>query len=284
MDLSAASAFAHVITEFLQNLCTCFPENNGPAAALAMLQMAGDAAHPAMASAWHKFSRPIVDAIRDRNAAVVTRAFDESEYQMMRQLRASDILAPMVDEETRASVWKYLDSLTALSELAVVGAPVSAAPAAASVPAPAPAPAPAVAPMTPADQVVTEVAPVAAAVQAAAAKPAAVPVAPAAPAQPPRPADVLKGITSAIPEIFKSINDVLKSDENGPLSSLIKQMVNPDQLQSGFAGNLAANMRQEPDTAVMEQVSAETGLTAAMIQEKLRRLELYEKRRNKKKH
>lgn len=270
-DSSAASAFAHVITEFLQNLCTCFPENNGPAAALAMLQMAGDAAHPAMASAWHKFSRPIVEAIRDRNAAVVTRAFDESEYQMMRQLRASDILAPMVDEETRASVWKYLDSLTALSELAVAGAPVAVSPVAPTEAPAAPA-APAEAPMTPADQV--------AAAPAAAAKPAAVP----APAQPPRPADVLKGITSAIPEIFKSINDVLKSDENGPLSSLIKQMVNPDQLQSGFAGNLAANMRQEPDTAVMEQVSAETGLTAAVIQEKLRRLELYEKRRNKKKH
>jgi hypothetical protein len=100
---------------------------------------------------------------------------------------------------------------------------------------------------------------------------------------PPRPADMLKGITSAIPEIFKSINDVLKQDENGPLSSLIKQMVNPSQLQSGFAGNLAA-LATESDGAAMQQASAETGLSAADITAELRRLELYEKRRKAKKH
>jgi hypothetical protein len=253
-SLPAASAFAHVMSEFLQNLVVCFPENQGPASALSMLQLVGETAHEAMASAWWKFSRPIAAAIRERDAALTMRAFDESEFQMMRQLGAGTILADSVDAETRASVWQYMDSLTSLSELAVAGKPV----------------APSVFPVT------SAMAP-----PAVAPKPA--PPAAAPPVAAPKPADLLKGITSAIPEIFKSLNDVLKSDENGPLSSLIKQMVNPNQLQSGFSGNLMSNMQAEPDTAVMEQVSADTGLTAAMITEKLRRLELYEKRRNAKK-
>jgi hypothetical protein len=264
--LPAAGAFAHVMTEFLQNLVTCFPENKGPGSALSMLQLVGESAHPAMADAWYKFSRPIVSAIRERKTDAVVQAFEHSEYQMMRQLNAGAIMADSVDDETKASVWKYLESLTSLSELAHVGKPVAPA----SVAGPKPE-----FPLTPA-----------AATPAAAAAATPAVAAPAAPAaQPPRPADLLKGITTAIPEIFKSLNDVLKNDENGPLSSLIKQMVNPNQLQSGFAGNLAANMQSEPDTAVMEQVSAGTGLTAAEISAKLKRLELYEKRRQgKKKH
>lgn len=277
-SLPAASAFAHVMSEFLQNLVVCFPENQGPASALSMLQLVGETAHEAMASAWWKFSRPIAAAIRERDAALTMRAFDESEFQMMRQLGAGTILADSVDAETRASVWQYMDSLTSLSELAVAGKPVApAAPAAPATPAAPAAPAAPVAPVAP------SVFPVTSAMAPPAVAPKPAPPAAAPPVAAPKPADLLKGITSAIPEIFKSLNDVLKSDENGPLSSLIKQMVNPNQLQSGFSGNLMSNMQAEPDTAVMEQVSADTGLTAAMITEKLRRLELYEKRRNAKK-
>jgi hypothetical protein len=115
-SLPAASAFAHVMSEFLQNLVVCFPENQGPASALSMLQLVGETAHEAMASAWWKFSRPIAAAIRERDAALTMRAFDESEFQMMRQLGAGTILADSVDAETRASVWQYMDSLTSLSE------------------------------------------------------------------------------------------------------------------------------------------------------------------------
>jgi hypothetical protein len=271
-SLPAASAFAHVMSEFLQNLVVCFPEHQGPASALSMLQLVGETAHEAMASAWWKFSRPIAAAIRERDAALTMRAFDESEFQIMRQLGAGTILADSVDAETRASVWQYMDSLTSLSELAVAGKPVAPA-----------TPAAPVAPAAPAAPAAPSVFPVTSAMAPPAVAPKPAPPAAAPPVAAPKPADLLKGITSAIPEIFKSLNDVLKSDENGPLSSLIKQMVNPNQLQSGFSGNLMSNMQAEPDTAVMEQVSADTGLTAAMITEKLRRLELYEKRRNTKK-
>jgi hypothetical protein len=262
-DTSAADAFSQVMEEFLRNLTSVFPEQKGPAAALAMLELAGEASNVAMASAWHSFTLPIVDAIRNRDAEVVGRAFEESKYQMIRQIKAREIIAPSVDEATRASVWKYMDSLTSLSQLAVAGAPVLAAaepPKALPI---TPVPAPVAAPPVAAPPVTT----------------------PTPAAMPPKPADMLRGITSAIPEIFKSINDVLKQDENGPLSSLIRGMMAPNQLQTGFAGNIAANMNSEPDQAVMEQVSAETGLTAAMITEKLRKLELYEKRRKStKKH
>jgi hypothetical protein len=257
-DTSAADAFTQVMGEFLRNLINFFPDHKGAASALAMLEMTGGTSNVAIAGAWHTFTLPIVDAIRTRDVEVVGRAFDESKYQMIRQIKASEIIAPTVDETTRASVWKYMDSLTSLSQMAVDGTPVLAAK----------------------EQATTMPNPV----SAPATTPSVVPV--AAPAtMPPKPADMLRGITSAIPEIFKSINDVLKQDENGPLSSLIRGMMMPNQLQTGFAGNIAANMNSEPDQAVMEQVSAETGLTAAMITEKLRKLELYEKRRKStKKH
>jgi hypothetical protein len=272
-DTSAADAFSQVMEEFLRNLTSVFPEQKGPAAALAMLELAGEASNVAMASAWHSFTLPIVDAIRNRDAEVVGRAFEESKYQMIRQIKASEIIAPSVDKATRASVWKYMDSLTSLSQLAVAGTPVLAA-----------AEPPKALPVTPVPAPVA--APPVAAPPVAAPPVAAPPVTTPTPAaMPPKPADMLRGITSAIPEIFKSINDVLKQDENGPLSSLIRGMMQPNQLQTGFAGNIAANMNSEPDQAVMEQVSAETGLTAAMINEKLRKLELYEKRRKStKKH
>lgn len=75
---------------------------------------------------------------------------------------------------------------------------------------------------------------------------------------------------------------MLKSDENGPLASLLKAVINPNQLQTGAAANVAANLH-ETSAAAMDQVSVETGLTALEIQDKLRRLELYEKRRAAKK-
>ena len=251
-DTSAADTFVVIMAEFLANLTTVFPDNTGPAAALSMLELSGGLSNVAVATAWHNFTLPIKNQIKTRDAEVVGRAFDESKYQLLRQIKASEILAPSVDEATKASVWQYIDSLTALSVLAASGTRVLRPKVdAAAVAEPPP-------PVT----VPTPVAPAA-----------------AAPVMPPKPADMLKGITSAIPEIFRTINDVLKQDENGPLSSLIRGMINPQQLQSGFAGNLAANMNAEPDTAVMEQISAETGLTAAMITEKLHRLELYEKRR-----
>lgn len=257
-DTSAADTFVVIMAEFLSNLTTVFPDNTGPAAALGMLELSGGLSNVAIATAWHNFTLPIKNQIKTRDAEVVGRAFDESKYQMLRQIKAGEILAPSVDEATKNSVWKYIDSLTALSILAASGTPVLRPKVDAAVAEPPALPVTVPTPVTPAA---------------------------VAPVMPPKPADMLKGITSAIPEIFRTINDVLKQDENGPLSSLIRGMMNPQQLQSGFAGNLAANMNAEPDTAVMEQVSAETGLTAAMITEKLHRLELYEKRRKStKKH
>ena len=253
-DTSAADAFVQVMGEFLRNLSSVFPDHKGAASALAMLELTGGTSNVAIAGAWNTFTLPIVDAIHKRDVEVVGRAFDESKYQMIRQIKASDIIAPSVDETTRASVWKYMDSLTSLSQMAVDGTPVLAAK----------------------EQATTlSTTPV---VSAPVTTPPAAPVATPS-TMPPKPADMLRGITSAIPEIFRSINDVLKQDQDGPLSSLIRQMMAPNQLHTGFAGNIAANMNAEPDQAVMEQVSAETGLTAAVITEKLRKLELYEKRR-----
>ena len=120
-DTSAADTFVTVMAEFLTNLTTVFPDNTGPASALAMLELAGGLSNVAIATAWNQFTLPIKHQIRTRDADVVSRAFDESKYQMLRQIKASEILAPSVDEATKASVWQYIDSLTALSVLAASG-------------------------------------------------------------------------------------------------------------------------------------------------------------------
>lgn len=62
---------------------------------------------------------------------------------------------------------------------------------------------------------------------------------------------------------------------------MMSQMMNPNQMQSGLAPNLAANMMDNDPGSVMQQVSSETGLEAKDIMKKLKRLELYEKARAK---
>jgi hypothetical protein len=69
---------------------------------------------------------PILDGIPTRDTNVVGRAFDESKYQMMRQIKASEILAPSVDEATKASVWQYIAAFASRRCSATTAAAASA--------------------------------------------------------------------------------------------------------------------------------------------------------------
>lgn len=86
-----------------------------------------------------------------------------------------------------------------------------------------------------------------------------------------------------MPEIFKSLNDMLKQDDgDNPMAQLLKQVINPGQLNTGLMGNMAANMMDKDPGPVMGQVAGQTGLSPEEIMRKLDRLEMYERARARK--
>lgn len=257
--------FFNVLQEFIANLVHHFPENEGAKSANSMIPLFStvDSAHVAMVKMWYDQSSPILEEIKNKNPEPVAHALDNAPNPIIAGINTKSILCNSnVSDENKESVWKYIQTLTALSqmiypklndktekltgELPVISETV---PAPVTTPAPVPTPTPAVNTAPPAK---------------------------------PKPAEVIKSITSAMPEIFKSINDLMKQGgDDNPLGQMMSQMMNPNQMQSGLAPNLAANMMDNDPGPVMQQVSSETGLDAQDILKKLKRLELYEKARAK---
>lgn len=199
-------------------------------------------AHSALVRVWHEVTAPVMEDMRSKNAEKVAAALDTCKHDFIRNIGASGVLcAAEVDEATKESMWRYLQSLTALASILSGGGETSVA-----IPAP----------------------------------PAAAGAA-AAPAAPPagKPADVLKSITTAMPEIFATLNNLMKDESSAnPLGAMLRQMMQPDALQTGLANNVASNLLSGANAPVMSQVSAETGMGAEEILKKLRKLEYYEKR------
>ena len=250
----SATIFVNVLKEFLANIAETFPENEGVKEGLNWLNILPDSTHPQMMESWAKLTSPVVTEIQERKAEVVARVFDESSNPILSKINAKHVLTNS-DEQSLESFWQFLATLTALS----TGPTPPASPAAEAPPPirmPTPMPPPSLNMNAQAEQ----------------------------PQQPKQPGDVVKGITAAIPEIFKSLNELMRNrDENNPLGQILNQMLNPNALQTGVAPNLAANLFDNGPSNVMQQVSAETGLRSEEIIQKLQRLEMYERARAKKK-
>lgn len=271
MAAATPNTFFNVLVEFTGNLSTSFPENDGAVKAHNMLSMLRDmpSTHDQMVEMWFTLSQPVLEDVKNQNPGPVADALDNCPNPVIAAINTKGILCnEAVSEETKKSFWKFLQTLTALSQMIYPSIkdpsiPTPALPVQATPP-PTPANSPAVAPA---------VAPSA---------PSAPPTAPAPPAQKTNPGEIIKSITSAMPEIFKSLNQLMKEGgDDNPLGQMMQQMMNPNQLQSGLAPNLAANMMQQDPGPAMNQVSAETGFSADEIMKKLAKLEMYEKARAK---
>lgn len=99
---------------------------------------------------------------------------------------------------------------------------------------------------------------------------AAKPQQPAAkPQQPQQPNEVIKNIASAIPEIFKGLNDALKQDDgNNPLATIFKQLTSNGPAQESTS---------LPIDAGATEILNRTGLSAEEVVQKLKRLSVLEK-------
>lgn len=263
MNAAATPAtFIQVLSEFVETLTRHFPDNTGAAKAKGMLDMFRDvpSTHDTIVKSWYRISAPILEDIKNRNAEPVARALNGCDNPLIADIRADTIICnDAVSAENKEAAWKYCETLTALSQIlcrqeSMLGQPIAQAPAQPSA-APVAAPAP------------------------AAAAPAAAK---------PKPGDVIKQITTAMPEIFKSLNEMMKDGgDDNPMGQMLRQMMNPNQLQTGMAGNVAQNMMDGDTSSVMQQASLETGLTTDEILFKLKRLDNFEKaraRRQKKKN
>ena len=274
--------FIDVMVEFLTNISSAFPENNGCKEGLKWLDILPESTHIRIVENWYEMTTPILDDIKNKNCEVVANAIDTSTNTVLSKINAKEIMA-CEDQDTIDSIWQYISTLTAIcntimknkSKVVPPTSPIS--PVASSntvVPTGSISPPPGF----PAQPVSSPVVPPPVRVPV----PVVPPKTSAVPTKP-QPADVVKGITTAIPEIFKSLNEIMKdkSDAN-PLGQMLHQMMNPGALQPGVAPNLAANMF-DSSSNVMQQVSAETGLQTEDIIAKLKKLEMYEKARARKK-
>lgn len=252
----SATIFVNVLKEFLANIAESFPENEGVKEGLNWLNILPDSTHPQMMQSWAKLTSPVVTEIQERNSEVVARIFDESSNPILSKINAKHVFANS-DEQSLECVWQFLGTLTALSTN-------QTPPESSGSEEPLPVMPPTITTPVPSVQTNTPTEP--------------------QPQAPKQPADVIKGITAAIPEIFKSLNDLMKNKgDDNPLGQILNQMLNPNGLQTGVAPNLAANLFDNGPSNVMQQVSAETGLRSEEIIQKLQRLEMYERARAKKK-
>ena len=245
--MASHTIFYNTLVEFLRALTQRFPENTNASTALSSLQMLGanPALHPQMSASWAHSTKDILQEIKDKKAEPVCQVLDNNDNPLIAGIGSSKILLnPEVDDVSKENVWKFLQTLTTLSH---------------SKP-------------QPTDVAVTTSAP----------KPMAAPgeTPAAAPAAKPDVGNIVDGFTKAMPKVMDSLNEMLKSKEGeNPLADMIKQMMNPNQVQPGVAGNVMQNMLEQTDQSVMSQAALQSGLSVEDIMYRLNRLENLEKSR-----
>lgn len=261
--------FHDILQEFLTNLAQRFPERTGISEAKAMNGIFSDlSSQVEKRSTWAKFSLPILPAIMNSMTFPVTSAIirEGAENPLIKRMGIDTILCDLsIDPETKQSVWKYLQVLTVIAHQGtdvvipettnpVVG-PESAL---STIPVPVtPTPAPVAAPV------------------------AAV----AASSSTPDFAKIAEGLADSLPKVMEAFTRVMEKDGgNNPMAQMMKQFMNPNQLQPGFLNNVAATMMQSDiDPGVMGTVQQETGVSAEDIMAKLQKLDRLEKAHAKRK-
>ena len=264
--------FHDILQEFLENLAKRFPDRSGISQAKAMNAIFSDpSSQVEKRSTWAKFSLPILLAIMNSSTNLVSLAISREgiENPLIKSMGIDTILSDVsIDLETKQSVWKYLQVLTVISHqgtnvvIPEVTKPVI----------------PVVGPESVLSTIPVPVAPTP--------TPVAAPVATvAASSSTPDFAKIAEGLADSLPKVMEAFTRVMEKDGgNNPMAQMMKQFMNPNQLQPGFLNNVAATMMQSDiDPGVMGTVQQETGVSAEDIMAKLQKLDRLEKAHAKRK-
>lgn len=261
------NAFAATLSEFLKHLASRFPDRPslGQTASMADMMLLTPMGASLARKTWADSSATIVDQIMARDLQAVLQA-QKAMGGMVSSLPLEEIMTSQdVDQQTKDSLWQYFQVLTVIahqdSGVSVPAMPTTTI----SMPS---------SPASPAVGATSAAAPVSAAPASAA----------PATAQGPDVDKMVDGFTKALPKVSLAVKKLM-DDEDNPMGQMIRQMLNPGQVQPGVANNLAAAYLQEPPPSVMEEVQEQMGeeISAAELVEKLKRLERFEKMREKRK-
>lgn len=265
--------FVGHIKTILQQITQRFPENE-PAKTL-LGQLAILDFQPSLKrmfrNQWREITSNHREAIMNRNTEVVVKMFDDVPHEQIKMIGITHLLtSPDVEVETKDSIWEYTKVLTVISHMGTetqINKPSVES--------------------TQQQQQTQKPVPIAPPQTTA---PASSSSSSSAKAAQPNMEQAMKTILDSMPKFVQTFNKVM-NDDNGDntFAKLAKQFMNPNQLQSGMAPNLMANLLEEKSgeqPSVMQQVQEQLGqpeLDANDIVKKLQRLEKIEAIRAKRK-
>ena len=264
------SLFHTNISAVLSQIVTSYPENAKAKEINAMLPLV--AMQPALKtkfrSEFRTFTLNSIPQILERDTTYVFQLFDSSEYDMLKSMGIHNILAdPKGDSASQDSLWQYLQLLT---QLAHAGTET---------------------------EIKIKPANTAAAAQVHIAPPVAFAAQPQQGQQQPKAAAppnmeaAMKTLLDSMPKMVSTFNTLMQDpDGSNVFAQMAKTFTNPDQLQTGVANNLAANLMGEQGSgpSMMQQIQDSMGtagsdLNADDIVSKLAKLERIEKLHKRKK-
>ena len=259
--------FVGHIKTVLQQITERFPENASAKTLLGQLSILDfqPSLKRLFREQWREITSNHREAIMNRNTEVVVKMFDAVPHEQIKMIGITNLLTSTdVEDETKDSIWEYTKVLTVISHMGTetqINKPTIQ-----QQQAPEPVkPKPIAPPQTP-------------------------PTTAGGKAGPPNMEQAMKTILDSMPKFVETFNKVMQDDKgDNTFAQLAGQFLNPNQLQTGIAPNLMANMlerQQGEQPSVMQQVQSqlgETELSAEDIVKKLQRLEKIEAIRAKRK-
>jgi hypothetical protein len=210
-------------------------------------------ARQSAASTWIELSAGNIDALLNRDQETVCRIIDECDFDMIKNIHLREILSnSLVERATKDSLLEYVRILTILSHRGTANEiPKEKIDATAADVVAAAAP---IAPSAPSSSATAPIAP-----SAIGQKPVSASSSAIAPASA---KEAIENVLDALPKFVETFNEIMARDGgNNPFAQMAKQFMNPNQLQTGVANNLAANAlsQLQENPGIMEQVQAELG-------------------------
>lgn len=259
--------FMRVMGRFLNEISTCFPANTTASLMAGQIPLMdfSPGLKVAARKEWREMTLASVDQISARDLPHLVELIEAKGNPSVKMMNIHLYLAdPSVHEDTKECIWQYLILLTGMSHAK------SLADVAVTAPPPSP------------DSKVTAAGTVAAPAVGAA---VAAGGGGAAPAAAPKldMTQVMNQVMGMIPQIKTMYNEITKDDgSENPFGAFVKNLVEPGSVQTGIAGNVAANLYDQnmgADSPVMQQVQAELGegVSAEDILLQLRELDALKK-------
>ncbi len=235
--------FYEILKSFLTGMSERFPENEGVKSGLNTVSMLDGQVsfYPTLVDKWMKFSEPIEAGIHTKNQEQVCEAFNHTNNKVILSMNVPSVMnSEETKQEVKDEVWRYMQTLTTLGRsLKTVEASMA----------------------------------ISSQVQTQQEKPSEVP------AEKPKAAPQKPDMSQIFGGVMDSVNKLLQDNsDNNPLGQLLKQALNPNQLQQGMAGNVAANMMENTPGSVMEEAAAKAGMGVDDIMYRLKRLETLEQK------